>query len=359
MIRSQPITNAQTYFPFRVAQDLHNRAFALILRLSLHTPSRQPHMTNSHNARLSGFTLASSLAAAVFALTLVAPDADAGRLSGGRSFGKQSSTFTRQQAASPSKSAPASNQEASRAAQPPAGAPAPQPAGNRWLGPIAGLATGLGIAALLSHFGLGGAFADGVGSMLLIGLLLMAGVFIWRMLRRGTAVPTPVRPMEPAYATPAPGAVYSNRGVSVLGTPLPALTPEPAPAAAPWGVPADFDVAGFLRNAKVHFIRMQAASDEKNLADIREFTTPEAFAEIKMQLDEEKGAVSKTDVVNLDSVLLGIETGPVDYLASVRFSGSMRENNAAQATPFEEIWNLSKPVAGRGGWLLAGIQQMQ
>ena len=315
-------------------------------------------MRNSRNARLSRFTLVTSLAAVFLALTLLAPAADAGRLGGGRSFGKQSSTFSQRQAASPAKPAPpASNQEASKPGQSPA--TAPQPAGNRWLGPLTGLAAGLGIAALLSHFGLGGAFADGLGSMLVIGLLLMAGVFIWRMLRRGTAPPASVRPMEPAYATPAPQAASSSRDVSVLGTPLPGLTPASAPAAAPWGVPADFDVAGFLRIGKVQFLRMQAAWDEKNLADIREFTTPEAFAEIRMQLDEEKGTVNKTDVVNLDAVLLGIETGPTDYLASVRFSGSMRENNQPEPTSFEEVWNLSKPVDGRGGWLLAGIQQLQ
>ena len=317
-------------------------------------------MKNFRNAQPPGLSLATSLAAVFFALTLVAHDADARRLGGGRTLGKQSSTVTQQQAATPSKPAPpASNQDASKPGQPPATAPAPQPAGNRWLGPIAGLAAGLGIAALLSHFGLGGAFADGLGSMLLIGLLILAGVFIWRLLRRGTAAPALVRPMEPVYAAPAPQTENSNREVSVLGTPLPGSAPASAPAAAPWGVPADFDVAGFLRNGKVHFIRMQAAWDEKNLADIREFTTPEAFAEIKMQIDEEKGTVNKTDVVNLDAVLLGIETGPTDYLASVRFSGSMRENNEAEATPFEEVWNLSKPVEGRGGWLLAGIQQLQ
>ncbi|HKB81926.1 MAG TPA: TIM44-like domain-containing protein [Burkholderiales bacterium] len=316
-------------------------------------------MKNFRNARLSGFTLAASLAAVFFALTLVAHDADARRLGGAKTFGKQSSTVTQQQATSASKqtsAAPASSQPA----QPPAPTPAPQPAGNRWLGPLAGVAAGLGIGALLSHFGIGGAFAEGLGSMIVIGLLLMAGVFIWRMLSRSTASsPASVRAMEPSYSTPAPQSQNSNREVSVLGTPLPALTPATAPAAAPWGVPADFDVTGFLRNGKVHFIRMQAAWDEKNLADIREFTTPEAFAEIKMQLDEEKGAVNKTDVVNLDAVLLGIETGPTDYLASVRFSGSMRENDQADETPFEEVWNLSKPVEGRGGWLLAGIQQLQ
>ena len=312
-------------------------------------------MTKLHTARAGVFRLASVLAAIFFAFALVAHDADARRLGGGKSFGKQSSTFTQRQATTPAK--PASAQDASKAATTPVTAPAPQPAGNRWLGPLAGIAAGLGIGMLLSHFGLGGAFADGLGSMIVIALLVFAGMFIWRMFRRSTASPAPLRPFEPAYSMPAPQPANSGGGVSVLGTPLGGST-GPASTDAPWGVPADFDVAAFLRIAKVQFLRMQAAWDEKNLADIREFTTPEVFAEIKMQLDEEKGAVNKTEVINLDASLLGIETGPNEYLASVRFSGSMRENQG-EAVPFEEVWNLGKPVNGRSGWLLAGIQQVQ
>lgn len=312
-------------------------------------------MTNFLKARRTGLTLATTFVSAFFALALLAHDADAGRLGGGKSFGKQSSTYNQRQALPPSKPA----QDASKAAPAPAGTPAPQPAGNRWFGPLAGIAAGLGIGMLLSHFGLGGAFADGLGSMIVIGLLLFAGVFIWRMLRRSTAPPDAMRPMEPAYAPSAPPlASSSGAGVSVLGTPLPGAAPVPANTGAPWGVPADFDVAGFIRIAKVQFLRMQAAWNEKNLADIREFTTPEVFAEIRMQLDEEKGAVNKSEVINLDATLLGIETGPTEYLASVRFSGSMRENQA-EAVPFEEVWNLGKPVDGRSGWLLAGLQQVQ
>ena len=315
--------------------------------------------------RPSNFRRAAILASFFLAFALVAHDADAGRLGGSRSFGKQSSTVTQRQATTPSK--PASAQDASKATTPPAAAPAPTR--NRWLGPLAGIAAGLGIAALLSHFGLGGAFADGLGSMILIGLLIFAGVFIWRMLRRGASSPTPTRAFEPAYSAPAPHTANSgaganssagensSAGVSVLGTPL-AGSNEAANSDSPWGVPANFDVAGFIRIAKVQFLRMQAAWDEKNLADIREFTTPEVFAEIKMQLDEEKGAVNKTEVINLDATLLGIETGPTEYLASVRFSGSMREYQAG-AVPFEEVWNLGKPLDGRSGWLLAGIQQVQ
>ena len=312
-------------------------------------------MTNSPTTRPSGFRLAAVLASVFLAFALMAHDANAGRLGGAKSFGKQSSTLTQRQATTPSK--PASAQDASKATTPPVTAPAPQPTGNRWLGPLAGVAAGLGIAALLSHFGLGGAFADGLGSMIVIGLLLFAGVFIWRMLRRSTGSPAPTRPFEPAYSMPAPQSANTGDGVSVLGTPLAGST-VPANTDAPWGAPADFDVAGFIRIAKVQFLRMQAAWDEKNLADIREFTTPEVFAEIRMQLEEEKGAVNKTEVINLDATLLGIETGPTEYLASVRFSGSMRENQAG-AVPFEEVWNLGKPVDGRSGWLLAGIQQVQ
>ena len=312
-------------------------------------------MTNFLKARRTGLTLATTFVSAFFALALLAHDADAGRLGGGKSFGKQSSTYNQRQALPPSKPA----QDASKAAPAPAGTPAPQPAGNRWFGPLAGIAAGLGIGMLLSHFGLGGAFADGLGSMIVIGLLLFAGVFIWRMLRRSAASPDAMRPMEPAYAPSAPPlASSSGAGVSVLGTPLPGAAPIPANTGAPWGVPADFDVAGFIRIAKVQFLRMQVAWNEKNLADIREFTTPEVFAEIRMQLDEEKGAVNKSEVVNLDATLLGIETGPTEYLASVRFSGSMRENQA-EAVPFEEVWNLGKPIDGRSGWLLAGLQQVQ
>ena len=317
----------------------------------------------SFRARIAGLKPVALLATLLFALTLVAHEADAKRLGGGSSFGKQSSTVTQRQSASPSTPVPA--REATAPSQTPVGAPAPQPSRNRWLGPLAGVAAGLGIAALLSHFGMGGAFADGLGSILVIGLLLAVGFYLRRMLKRSTASPANMPQTEPAYsmATAAPiqaAPTYPGQQTSVLGTPLAATSSQPsADLQTPWGVPADFDVPGFLRVAKVQFIRMQAAWDEKNLADIREFTTPEAFAEIRMQLDDDKGAVNKTEVVTIDANLLGIETGEVDYLASVRFSGKIRENGQPEATPISEVWNLSKPRSGGGGWLLAGIQQTQ
>ena len=135
-----------------------------------------------------------------------------------------------------------------------------------------------------------------------------------------------------------------------------------APQAAGTGtgsIPADFDVEGFLRNAKVNFIRLQAANDAGNLEDIREFTSPEMFAEIKMNFVERGKDAQQTDVVSLDAEVLDVTEESTRYLVSVRFHGLIREGAEGVADPFDEIWHLMKPVDGSRGWVVAGIQQVQ
>jgi predicted lipid-binding transport protein (Tim44 family) len=286
-------------------------------------------------------------------LTMVVPDADARRFGGGKSFGRQSDSVTQRQATPPARdaSAPSQNQQA---------APATQPQRSRFGGMLGGLAAGLGIAALLSYLGLAGPLAEMLGSIIMVALLVMAGLFIWRMLRGARPQPA----LEPAHQpmqrsqqpmTPAASVLRTDeaRPGSLAATLGGAGTS--AQAASSWSIPADFDTEGFLRSAKVHFMRLQAAWDAKNLEDIREFTTPEVFAEIRMQLSEEPNA-GRTEIDDLQVELLGIETTARDYLASVRFTGTARDG--ANSERFEEVWNLSKPLRGKGGWLLAGIQQL-
>lgn len=304
------------------------------------------------------------------ALAMVITDADARRLGGGRSIGRQSNQVTQREAPA---SQPAPHQSAAnpaQGAQPPA-APAPQPNRNRWLGPLAGIAAGLGIAALLSHFGLGAGLAEMLGPLLLIGLLVIGVMFVFRMLRGanagGGARPAYAGGPAPLQRDPLPAArgddtpvplrpqvASPGQPVSVTGEPL---RPIGTPPAGGWSIPPGFDVAGFERNAKVHFIRLQAAWDAGDLADIREFTTPEMFAEIKVDLSERGSAPNQTEVVAVEAKLLGIEQLDGLAMASVRFTGTLREAPAAAATPLSEVWNLVKPLTGRDGWLLAGIQQ--
>lgn len=296
-----------------------------------------------------------------FSLSLVA-EAMARPMGGGRTIGRQSQSVTRQ-APAPAPAAPRQAQPAPAPAAAPAVAPKPP---SRWKGILGGALLGLGLGALLSHFGLGGAFASMIGSLLMVALLAGAVYLIYRLLR-GKRAGNDGAPFAGGFggshplaqATPEIGSRLQPQAFEpLMPAPSGVALDKPAAAPAPWGVPADFDTAGFLRHAKSNFIRLQAAWDKADVNDIREFTTPEVFAEMKMQLQERGAAADFTDVVAIDAELLGIETSAVDYLASVKFSGSMRSAPNAAPEPFAEVWNLAKPVSGNGGWLLAGIQQL-
>ncbi len=281
--------------------------------------------------------------AAVVGLGLSIGDAEAARIGGGKSSGMQRSPNVMKRDAAPTQNAvPAKPAQAQPAA-------APQPSGmSRWLGPIAGLAAGIGLAALLSHFGLGEGFAS-ILMMLLIGLAVF---FVIRLLFRRRAPQS--QPLQyaggaalPSVAGNAPAPMHFDAqptgGVS-------------APAAA-GNIPAGFDVDGFLRQAKLNFVRLQAANDARNIEDVRNFTTPEMFAEIRLEMQERGDAPQQTDVVTLNADLLDVAEESRQYVASVRFHGAIRETAGAAPEAFDEVWHLTKPVDGSRGWAVAGIQQ--
>lgn len=312
--------------------------------------------------------LAAMVGLVMFA-TIASLDAEARRMGGGRSIGRQQSTTMQRQTTPPAQPAQPT-QQSGQAAQAqrtqPAQTPAAAPNRSRWLGPIAGLAAGLGIAALLSHFGLGEAFAGAMANMLVIAAIAMLGIWLIRRFmgrKRDAATPAYARSapslnaghnsyaQEPSFATPS----RSNPYLDPQGGSSTFATPASQPARV---IPANFDSEAFVRNAKVYFVRLQAAWDVRNIEDIREFTTPEMFAEVKVDLDARGAEQNLTDVVQLNAELLGVEDRGTEYFASVRFSGLIRETAGAAAEPFAEIWNLSKSNRAGEGWLLAGIQQV-
>ena len=297
------------------------------------------------------------LLAAFAALTLTLSDlADAARMGGGRSFGAQRQSVTPSKSAPPA-AAPANN-AAAQPTTPAAGttpAPAAAPSGaSRWLGPIAGIAAGLGLAALLSHFGL----SEGFGSLLLVGLVIFAGVFLVRMLmrRRETA-----KPLQYAGASVRPG--YENQARPVWSD-APKVEPPMALAAGAPGfgvtrkpLPQGFDAAGFASEAKRQFIRLQGSYDTADRAALSAVMTSEMYTEIGRELDE-RGPHQATEIVTLDADVLDVSTEGDKHWASVRFTGLVREDGEPQPKSIDEVWNLAKPVRGTSGWLLAGITQL-
>jgi predicted lipid-binding transport protein (Tim44 family) len=256
--------------------------------------------------------LALSLAA-LLAVALPVHDAEAKRLGGGgikRSVPTQTTPQT-PPAQTPQQAAPAKQAAATPAA--PAAAPK-----RSWLGPIAGLAAGLGLAALASHLGFGAELGNFM-TMLLLGLV---AVFVIRFLMRRFATKKP-------QLAGANGANFEAQ--------QPAWAPQPAAAAATGGaaaassltaVPADFDSAGFEKIAKQVFIRLQAANDASDQADLRRFTTPQMYASIQHDLLERGGKAQRTEVLQLDANVVDVATENGEQIVSVR-----------------------------DGWIIAGIQQ--
>lgn len=313
------------------------------------------------------------------ALTVMHPLAEAKRMGGGGSFGKQSSNVTQRQAtppaAPPARPAQQQNAQQNTAAKPatPAAAPAKKP----WGAMLGGLAAGLGLAWLANSLGFGEAFAN----MLMFGLLALAIMVVVGMVMRARAnkksAPAASSPFAFAGAPAAPEAVAATPQYKPhnVGNDASARPWEQIPGAqgsmigsglgatpASWDVPAGFDADGFLDAAKRNFVTLQAAWDKGDVATLRAMMTDDMLAEIKQQLEERElesgGSVNQTDVVMIDSKLLGIEDTGHAYMASVEFSGLIREEPSAGPTPFREVWNMTKPKDNSSGWLVAGLQAL-
>jgi predicted lipid-binding transport protein (Tim44 family) len=312
--------------------------------------------------RMKRFLAAVALAFAAVGIAVIPMDAEAGRkLGGGKSFGMQRDSNVMKRDATPdAPSSPAAAAPAQRPGMAGSTAPAAQPQ-RSWLGPLAGLAAGLGLGALLAGSGLGGMMGT-----LLMGLLIAAAVFMVLRMLRGRSAPAPQSsPMQYAGAGAPAREPVRLEPTSGVTDPVPGIRPSTSagatvsPHSGTGGkIPADFDVEAFVRNAKLNFVRLQAAFDAGNADDLREFTTPEVFAELKLQLTERSAGSQPTDVVALEAEVLDVTSEASRHVVSVRFQGQLREDRDAPLQAFDEVWHLTKPVSG-GGWVVAGIQQME
>jgi predicted lipid-binding transport protein (Tim44 family) len=267
---------------------------------------------------------------ALAAGAMVATDADARRLGGGRSVGTQRNV-TAPPASTPAK--PAQQQAAPQQSGAQAAQPQAQP--SRW-GMLGGILGGLALGGMLGYL-FGG---NGLAGLLMVALLAIGVVFLVKAMARRRAEQHPVQ--------------LAGMGNQTVNAPMQRVAESSVPAAASTRVPAGFDAAGFLRAAKMNFIKLQIANDSGRLDEVREFTTPELFDELRTDIQ----AGNHTDVVSLNADLLEVANEKNNYWASVRFSGLVRETAGAEPVGFEEVWNLVKPADGSSGWLLAGIQQM-
>lgn len=278
----------------------------------------------------------------VMALTCVAllsTAAEARRFGGGSSFGK-SRAMPAQQYNRPANAAPAP-------------APAPASTGNKWMGPLAGLAVGAGLATMFAGGGMGG-MGGGMSSILMA--LMLAGVVMFLIAK----FKKPQQATEPNMQYAGGGTAYNTQDAMQQPAPQPNYGNAYGSGTASsysGNIPQDFPVDSFLRNAKMSFIRLQAANDSKDLNDVREYTTPEVFAEISMQMQERGNTIQKTEVIVINAELLEVVNDGDYTIASVRFTGQLSENKNTPEN-VDEIWHIQKNRQDENSaWLLTGIQQ--
>jgi predicted lipid-binding transport protein (Tim44 family) len=297
-------------------------------------------------------------------------DAEAKRLGGGRASGMQRQMPSKQPDASPN---PSPNQSVKPGQQNNAvpATPGAQPGKRSWMGPLAGLAAGLGIAALMSHLGMGEAF----GNFLTMALVGLVAVFVigWLMRRfkggaqaqgpqlAGAGAPFQSMPhasppeMQPLRRQADQRDAFASGWTSGGQAAVPAMGAMAGSAAALSQAPAGFDAEGFQRIAKMIFIRLQAANDAGNIDDLRKFTTPELFASLRLDLQDRGDVKNQTDVMQLDAEVVDTAREDGQWIVSVRFHGLIREDATAGAEPFNELWHIVKPQDDSRDWAIAGI----
>ncbi len=307
------------------------------------------------------------LAALVLALgTTMAFDVEAKRLGGGKSSGMQRQQTTQPAGPANTPGTPGSPAQAAPAAgAAAAAAPAAAAAKRSWMGPIAGLAAGLGLMALASHFGFGEAMANFM-LMMLLGVIVLAVIgFVMRNRMARNATPAAAG----AGAAGRTGGSFgglgggstgggfggSPAGGTRIGSALGGIS---AAAAQPSAIPADFDAAGFARNATQQFLALQSANDARDLQRLRDYLTPEMFEVIREEVVARGDAPQETQVFGLNAQVLEVAEEGDRYVVSVRFTGGIRDQKHADTEDLDEVWHLTKPRTGFGGWVVAGIQQV-
>lgn len=270
--------------------------------------------------------------------------AEAARLGGGRSFGSRPSYQRSAPAPSPTPAQPG-------VAQPPRSNPAAAPGvmGGRWGGMLGGLFMGGLIGSLF--FGGEGMGGPGLLDILVIGGGLFLLMRFLRARRMATQSASASGLADPFHAR----SIQQSRGASgQLAVDEAAAAELLAPV-----LPPGFDADEFLKGAKAMYARLQASWDKRDLEDIRAFTSPEVFAEIRQQAEEDPQP-GKTELLLVNARLLEVTPAEGRETASVLYDVMMREESQErQAKQVREIWHFSRDAAVGSHWLLEGIQQVE
>ena len=307
----------------------------------------------------------------MFGLFSVAQVAEAKRFGMGKSMGYNKQVAPKQYN-TPPKAAPAKP-----AANNPGAATRPASGASKWLGPLAGLAAGGLLAAMI--------FGDGFEGIQFFDILLFALIaFVLFKLFTRKAQGRAQEQYQPAYSEPErsqysnvdsgqnayrqsnetsqttqSSSTANNNTGSIFGADLEDGVGQGMSDRAQYldEIPAWFDEQGFAEGAKSHFVTLQKAWDNVDLSEMESYCTPELFSALQQELRGVQAGDNHTVVDTLDAEIAAMAVDGEYFIVSVRFTGFIQEDAVKGAHAFNEIWHIRRLASDEGNWQVAGIQQ--
>jgi predicted lipid-binding transport protein (Tim44 family) len=253
-------------------------------------------------------------------------------------------------------------------------------------GVLGGIATGIGVSWLMHSmgWGIGEEMESCIGGIF---LMIFAVPILLLMIRRfSSGAPFAVRQSMFGFGNSAQSTTLGSPNNPIQFTQYKPKNVGNDASARPWEgvgsepdlvssssqnsyksiygrVPEGFDVGGFVGTAKQVFLALQVAWDTFDMATLHSMLTDQMLSEIKSQLGERaqhsNSHDNKTEVITLQAELLGVQELDNVYMASVEFSGLIREDQTQGPNSFREVWSMSKQRDGSSGWLVCGVQALQ
>ncbi|PSJ46562.1 preprotein translocase subunit Tim44 [Zobellella endophytica] len=212
-------------------------------------------------------------------------------------------------------------------------------------GLMGGLLGGLLAGGLFAYLLGSGAF-EGFQFMdfLLIAGLAFAAIMIFRMLRQ-TKAPAP----RPAYGGPqqfeAARPAPANGAASGFGA-----------SEVPFNLPPNFDMQAFLQGSREHYRTLQQAWNQNDLEKIREYVSPELFAELSQERARLSGE-QHTEVMFVDAELVRADHSASLAQVSLKFSGRYRDSHESVEQDIREVWHLERDLTRPNApWLIVGLE---
>ncbi|NCC25600.1 MAG: Tim44 domain-containing protein [Deltaproteobacteria bacterium] len=260
--------------------------------------------------------------------------AEAKRFGGGRSFGSKPSY--QKSVTNPQKPAQQSQGQSAGAMNQPG------------RGLMGGMLGGLLMGGLLGSLFFGGSFmGPGLFDILIIGGLLYLAYRFFKSRKL----------QERTDSGPEPGPMRrSESGAGWENLRTPPSTGSKSARAVP--VPEGFDEREFLEGAKAAFARLQQSWDERDMDDIRQFTSPEVFRTIEDHARQEPGP-SRTETLLLEASLYEVRQVGSQTVAGVEFNARIQEDGGP-VEQVREIWHFGRyDNDPKASWVLEGIQQVE